>query len=237
MIQVSEMYLTVQGEATNTGRPAIFIRLKGCNLWNGKQDQRNKPACAAYCDVVALEDQEPGVAGRTSFARTDGPGGGTYTGEELSDAIDKMWPGSDPLPFVVLTGGEPTLQCKPELFEALGWYDVAIETNGTTDVELPKAWHVTVSPKGEYPLLRTTGTELKLLFPQMEHAAFPHVFERMAHDDKIDFERYYLQAIEPLPGPDHDAVWGERMTAARVYCENNPFWRLSIQTHKWLKVP
>jgi len=235
-VGVAEVYTTVQGEGLNAGRRAVFVRFAGCNLWNGKESGRTRPACAAFCDVVPLEDQQDGVAGQTSFASRLGPHGGTHRPQDLADIIREEW--GRGRPFVVLTGGEPTLQFSPLLYDALGDMDVAVETNGTTDVEVPPTWHTTVSPKGAYPLLRTFGTELKLLLGQVEPEAQPGVFEAAAKAKEVMFEAYWLQPIEPLPQtPHHDEVWHAAMLTAAAYVKDNPFWRLSLQTHKWLALP
>lgn len=231
------MYKTVQGEATNTGRVAVFVRLRGCNLWNGRNDKRDRPACAAWCDVVPLEEQVPGEAGRTSFARTDGPNGGTMTPTGLRRRIAELWdaPGR---PFVVLTGGEPTMQLMdPEVFTALADCDVAVETNGTMAVQLPASWFVTVSPKGAYEVARLFGDELKLVYPQLEPEAQPEVWEDLARVGVAQFDRYYLQPMEPLPGLTHDAVWYENTERTLEHVAAHPFWRVSVQTHKLLNLP
>src|SRR5437762_2204936 len=149
---VKELFYTLQGEGANTGRPAVFCRFAGCNLWSGREADRETATCN-FCD--------------TDFVGTDGLGGGTFTtAEELAEAIRARWLAQDH-PFVVCTGGEPLLQVDEGLLAALHArrMEVAIETNGT---RLPPSgidW-ICVSPKADASLVLRTGDELKLVYPQ-----------------------------------------------------------------------
>jgi 7-carboxy-7-deazaguanine synthase len=115
---VKEIFYTLQGEGANAGRAAVFCRFAGCNLWTGREQDRESAICR-FCD--------------TDFVGTDGPGGGKFaTPEALATAVAARWPGGG-RPFVVCTGGEPLLQLDPSLvdaFHTLG-FEVAVETNGT----------------------------------------------------------------------------------------------------------
>ncbi len=170
---VKEMFYTLQGEGANAGRPAVFMRFSGCNLWTGLEKDRNKGpgGCSRWCD--------------TDFVGTDGTVGGKFKSpEEVVAELWKHWPrteaGARGKRFVVCTGGEPLLQLDEALLSALnadGW-SVAVETNGTIEIPPGKLW-VTVSPKANAPLRVTRGNELKLVFPQM--GAEPERF------DSLDF--------------------------------------------------
>src|SRR5438445_3608705 len=130
---VKELFYTLQGEGANTGRPAVFCRFTGCNLWTGREPDRADAICQ-FCD--------------TDFVGTDGPGGGRFaTAEALVDAIARLWPGGG-RPFVVCTGGEPLLQMTSELIDALHrrGFEVAVETNGTQPALAGLDW-ICVSPK------------------------------------------------------------------------------------------
>jgi 7-carboxy-7-deazaguanine synthase (Cx14CxxC type) len=205
---VKEVFATLQGEGANAGRPAVFCRFAGCNLWSGREEHRATAVCR-FCD--------------TDFVGTDGPGGGRFaTADALAAHVEAMWPAGDVHRFVVCTGGEPLLQLDDALLAALHdrGFEVAIETNGTL---LPPAgidW-VCVSPKAEAELVLTAGDELKLIFPQVgadpanyEHLAFPHLL------------------LQPMDGPDVLA----NTKAAIEYCLTHPQWRLSVQTHKYLGI-
>jgi 7-carboxy-7-deazaguanine synthase (Cx14CxxC type) len=207
---VKEIYATLQGEGFHTGRPAVFLRFAGCNLWNGLERDRATAVCR-FCD--------------TDFVGTDGPGGGRYTtADGLADRVATTWPlGSDAHPFVVCTGGEPLLQLDPPLLDALHerGFAVAIETNGTLPVPPGVDW-VCVSPKADAPLVVTAGHELKLVYPQA--GAEPERYESLA------FHHFFLQ---PMDGPDR-----ERNTAlVRDWVAAHPRWRVSLQTHKLLGIP
>src|ERR1700761_3945604 len=94
---VKEIFYTLQGEGANAGRPAIFCRFAGCNLWSGREADRAQAICK-FCD--------------TDFVGTGGDGGGKFSSaNDLADAIAQRWPASDTAHrFVVCTGGEPLLQ-------------------------------------------------------------------------------------------------------------------------------
>ncbi len=209
---VKELYYTLQGEGAQAGRPAVFLRFAGCNLWTGREADRASATCR-FCD--------------TDFVGTDGPGGGRFTyGAELASAVAAAWP-SDALyaasPMVVCTGGEPLLQLDESLVSALheAGFEVAIETNGTL-VPPPGIDWICVSPKARADLILRSGDELKLVYPQ--EGAPPEQF------GALDF-RYF--SLQPMDGPDR-----ARNTELAVrYCLAHPQWRLSLQTHKLLGIP
>ncbi|HUI62217.1 MAG TPA: 7-carboxy-7-deazaguanine synthase [Steroidobacteraceae bacterium] len=215
---VKEIFYTLQGEGAHAGRPAVFLRFAGCNLWTGLERDRGKGpgGCSRWCD--------------TDFVGTDGPGGGKFASpEELVQAVARHWPASPTSPeppagpFVVCTGGEPLLQLDEPLlnaFAAAGWF-VAVETNGTVIPPAGKLW-LTVSPKANAPLQVTRGNELKLVFPQV--GAEP---ERFTH---LDFEHFFLQ---PMDSPERQ----RHTQLALQYCLKHPRWRLSLQTHKIIGIP
>jgi 7-carboxy-7-deazaguanine synthase (Cx14CxxC type) len=208
---VKEIFYTLQGEGANVGRAAVFCRFAGCNLWTGREEDRQDAVCT-FCD--------------TDFVGTNGPGGGKFrTAEDLASAVAAVWPSSAPhaRPFVVCTGGEPLLQLDAAALEALhaARFEVAIETNGTQNPPPGIDW-ICVSPKAGAPLLLTSGNELKLVYPQL--TAQPERFEH------LDFEHFFLQ---PMDGPKR-----ERNTQLALrYCLEHPQWRLSLQTHKILDIP
>ncbi len=206
---VKEAFLTVQGEGGQSGRPAVFLRFAGCNLWNGLERDRASAVCT-FCD--------------TDFVGTDGDGGGKFrSADDLAAHIDSLWRGraGDPK-LTVVTGGEPLLQLDPALISALHerGFEIAVETNGTLAAPGGIDW-ICVSPKADAGLTQTSGQELKLVYPQP--AAMPDRFEH------LDFERFWLQ---PMDGPDQAA----NTAAAIEYCLTHPKWRLSVQTHKYIGV-
>jgi 7-carboxy-7-deazaguanine synthase len=211
---VKEIFYTLQGEGANVGRPAVFLRFSGCNLWSGlDRDREAGPGgCSRWCD--------------THFVGTDGSGGGKFrSAQELASTVVSHWPHSSKqgTPFVVCTGGEPLLQLDEALvsaFKVAGW-SVAVETNGTLEPPSRDLW-LTVSPKAHSTLKIRRGNELKLVFPQPK--AEPERFE------DLDFDHFFLQ---PMDGPDA----AENTARALQYCLAHPQWRLSLQTHKILRIP
>jgi 7-carboxy-7-deazaguanine synthase len=209
---VKEIFFTLQGEGANTGRPAVFCRFAGCNLWTGREADRAEATCQ-FCD--------------TDFVGVDGPGGGKFaTAELLASAVAEKWPvnvSARARKLVVCTGGEPLLQMDDAVVAALHarGFEIAVETNGTQQPPAHIDW-ICVSPKVGAPLVLTSGNELKLVYPQA--GGEPERFEA------LDFEQFFLQ---PMDGPER-----ERNTElALAYCLSHPQWRLSIQTHKLLGIP
>ena len=209
---VREIYYTLQGEGARTGRPAVFLRFAGCNLWSGREEHRQQAVCR-FCD--------------TEFVGTDGPGGGKFaTAGALAEAVAAAWAVSDSHRdrYVVCTGGEPLLQLDEPLIDALheAGFEVGVETNGTITAPRGIDW-LCVSPKGSAALVQTSGDELKLVFPQVEDEAQPANFE------SLEFRHFYLQ---PLDDEARDA----NPRATIDYCLAPPRWQLSLQTHKILGI-
>jgi len=205
---VKEIFYTLQGEGAQAGRPAVFCRFTGCNLWSGREQDRATAVCQ-FCD--------------TDFIGTDGTGGGRFAdAEALADAVAAFWPGGG-APFVVCTGGEPLLQLDQPLVDALHarGFEIAVETNGTVAPAPEGIDWICVSPKAgaEFNLLH--GDELKLVVPQTGFDL--DTMETLA------FSRFSLQ---PMDGPDT----AENTRMAVELCLRRPRWRLSLQTHKHLGI-
>jgi 7-carboxy-7-deazaguanine synthase len=210
---VKEMFYTLQGEGAQAGRPAVFCRFAGCNLWSGREADRAVAICK-FCD--------------TEFVGVDGTGGGKFeSAQALAAAIEQKWPRDFSMGkrFVVCTGGEPLLQIDASLIEALHAcdFEIAVETNGTVAAPVGLDW-VCVSPKAGTELVQRSGDELKLVFPQVEAEASLAVFEALR------FKHFFLQ---PMDGDSRAA----NMQLALRYCLDHPQWRLSLQTHKILGIP
>jgi 7-carboxy-7-deazaguanine synthase len=209
---VKEIFYTLQGEGANSGRPAVFCRFAGCNLWTGQEEDRPAAICQ-FCD--------------TDFVGTDGPGGGRFVSAgDLAEAVARTWPdGFDSYarPFVVFTGGEPLLQLDEPLVIALHCmgFELAIETNGTLLVPIGIDW-ICVSPKAGADLVVREGNELKLVFPQAG-----------AEPDRFEFLKFTHFFLQPMDGPER-----EKHTRLAVrYCLEHPRWRLSLQIHKFHGIP
>lgn len=206
---VKEIFYTLQGEGANAGRPAVFCRFAGCNLWSGREEDRAAAQCN-FCD--------------TDFLGVDGVGGGMFEDAEvLARTVAAHWPtgsGAEDCRFVVLTGGEPLLQLDELLVDALhrSGFQVAVETNGTRLVPPGVDW-VCVSPKAGTIQVQQRGNELKFVFPQS--GLNPEVFESQL------FDHFYIQ---PMDGPS-GAV---NIELAIRYCLEHPRWKFSLQRHKYL---
>src|SRR5437867_3961928 len=225
MYTVKELFYTLQGEGFHTGRPAVFCRFSGCNLWTGREEDRDEAVCK-FCDTDFF-----GVA----------PDGGKFSAaRDLAARVASLWPDARlqtrdlrleigaPVSslqsprFVVCTGGEPLLQLDETLIDAFHaqQFEVAVETNGTQRAPDGLDW-ICVSPKANAPLQLFSGDELKLVYPQVEPEAQPECFEHLA------FRHFSLQ---PMDGPQ----LSENVRRTVEYCLAHPQWRLSLQTHKLL---
>ncbi len=210
---IKELFYTLQGEGANAGRPAVFCRFTGCNLWSGRPEDRARGTggCARWCD--------------TDFVGIDGPGGGRFDrAEALAEAAWAAWKAPwQGRPLVVCTGGEPLLQLDAPLVAAFhgAGFEVAVETNGTRPAPAGIDW-LCVSPKAGGELVLRSGDELKLIYPQLD--APPERFEM------LDFRHFFLQPLDDPSGEEHTP-------AALRYCLEHPRWRLGLQTHKLLGIP
>jgi 7-carboxy-7-deazaguanine synthase len=228
--KIKEIFYTLQGEGGQTGRAAVFCRFTGCNLWTGREKDREKAICQ-FCD--------------TDFVGTDGLNGGRFkTAEEVAAKVNEIWEngvenakkgvytegsfqrnvvGKKIKKYVVCTGGEPALQLDAALVGALHavGFEIAIETNGTIPLVEGIDW-VCVSPKAGAEIVVKNGSELKLVFPQS--GAEPEIFA------DFDFDNFYIQ---PMDSPLRDV----HKKMALDFCLQNPQWKLSLQTHKILDIP
>jgi 7-carboxy-7-deazaguanine synthase len=225
--KIKEIFYTLQGEGGQTGRVAVFCRFTGCNLWTGREKDREKAICQ-FCD--------------TDFVGTNGLNGGRFkTAADVAAKVNEVWEnqsnvlgnpkgrlnsaaiGNKVKKYVVCTGGEPALQLDAalvEAFHAVG-FEIAIETNGTIPIAEGIDW-VCVSPKAGTDIVVLRGSELKLVFPQL--GAEPERFADLA------FDNFYIQ---PMDSPLHKI----HTKLALDFCLNNPQWKLSLQTHKILDIP
>lgn len=201
--KVKEIYYTLQGEGAHAGRPAVFLRFTGCNLWSGREEDRHNATCQ-FCD--------------TDFVSMDGILGGRYTAERLASQVSQLWPDKHSNKYVVCTGGEPSLQLDEQLVQALKneGFETGIETNGTLPLPQGLDW-ICVSPKANTEIVVTSGNELKLVVRQSNMD--PQQFEDW------NFDHFFLQ---PMDGPHQK----ENTQWAIEYCLARPKWKLSLQTHK-----
>jgi 7-carboxy-7-deazaguanine synthase (Cx14CxxC type) len=207
---IKEIFYTLQGEGAHAGRPAVFCRFSGCNLWTGRESDRASAICQ-FCD--------------TDFVGTDGEGGGKFKSpEELAATINALWPETyTASKYVVFTGGEPLLQLDKPLIDAMHavGFTIAIETNGTLPVPDGVDW-ICVSPKMGSELVVKKGSEIKVVIPQTN--------QDLSVYEQLDFENFFVQAMDgPL------AEFNTKL--AIETCKRNPKWKLSLQTHKLLQIP
>ena len=209
MYTIKEIYYTLQGEGYHTGRPAIFIRFSGCNLWSGKEKDRKKAICN-WCD--------------TDFLGTNGTNGGKYSAKNIKKKILNLWPlNVESLPYVILTGGEPLLQIDDKLVRNIheAGFEIGLETNGTLNPPDGIDW-ICVSPKANTDLILVKGNELKVVYPQS--GINPKIYEKM------QFEHFFIQ---PMDGTNQQKTTKK----SKDFVMKNPVWKLSIQTHKILGIP
>jgi 7-carboxy-7-deazaguanine synthase len=204
---VKEIFLTLQGEGMQAGRRAVFLRLAGCNLWTGREEDRAAAICR-FCD--------------TDFVGMDGEYGGRYEADALAGAVARLWAGGG-RPLVVVTGGEPLLQLDDALLAALHekGFEIAVETNGTLAAPMGIDW-LCVSPKAGTQVVQRSGDELKLVWPQ------PGIDPAALLD--WDFRHFLIQPMDC-------AEAGAARAAAIALVMKDPRWRLSLQAHKLLGLP
>lgn len=207
---VKEIFYTLQGEGAHAGRPAVFCRFSGCNLWSGRESDRASAVCS-FCD--------------TDFVGTDGERGGKFaSGAALAEVINSLWPATYPATkYVVFTGGEPLLQLDLELIDSMhaAGFQIAIETNGTLPVPDGVDW-ICVSPKMGSTLVVEKGNEIKVVIPQTN--------QDLAAYEKLAFDNFFVQAMD---GP----LLEHNLRLAIDTCKRQPQWKLSLQTHKLLHIP
>jgi 7-carboxy-7-deazaguanine synthase len=207
---IKEIFYTLQGEGAQAGRPAVFCRFSGCNLWSGRESDRATAVCK-FCD--------------TDFVGTDGELGGKYPDSEyLAQTINSLWPSAyTASKYVVFTGGEPLLQLDAALIDSMHahGFEIAIETNGTLPVPVGVDW-ICVSPKMGSQLVVHKGSELKVVIPQMD--------QDLQAYEKLEFDHFFVQPM--------DGLTTEQNTRLAIdVCKRNPKWKLSIQSHKLLHIP
>ena len=206
---VKEIYYTLQGEGYHTGRPAVFIRFSGCNLWTGHEKDRSGAICN-WCD--------------TDFVCTNGINGGKFSAEEITNIINSLWKGNvQTEPYVICTGGEPLLQMDESLIKAIhkAGFEIGLETNGTMIPPDGIDW-ICVSPKANADLVLKNGNELKVVYPQC--GMNPRIHE------KLKFDHFYIQ---PMDGIDQK----NNIKRSEKFVLDHPKWKLSLQTHKILGIP
>jgi len=209
MYTVKEIYFTLQGEGYHTGRPAVFIRFTGCNLWTGLEWDRQSAICN-WCD--------------TDFVGTDGPNGGKYSAIEITNIISDLWPESQPSrPYIVCTGGEPLLQMDNTLIETIhdAGFEIGLETNGTILPPQGIDW-ICVSPKSKADFILKKGNELKIVFPQSGINPQQH--------ENLEFDHFFIQ---PMDGEKQK----ENIKKSEEFVFKHPQWKLSLQTHKIVGIP
>ncbi len=212
---VKEMFYTLQGEGFHSGRPAVFCRFTGCNLWNGREKDRENAVCS-FCD--------------TDFVGVDGQNGGKFkTAEALANRINHFWPDKAGNKFVVFTGGEPGLQLNEELIDAMHDVDFecAVESNGTVQLPENLDW-VCISPKGTSEVIISNCDELKLVYPQSE--ALPERFDAITATHRF---------LSPKNDWQQNTLFPSENPATKQsidYCLKHPAWKLTLQSHKILHI-
>lgn len=207
MLLVKEIFYSLQGEGFRAGKPTIFIRFSGCNLWSGLVKDKQKSICY-FCD-------------------TDFTGGVKHTIESLVEAVIKLIPINVDNPYIVFTGGEPTLQltnknltCIKKTLESFNYSPVfGLETNGEKDIDYEDTIWITVSPKTKNFKIKKYD-ELKLLYP---------LDSIKPYELTTTVDNLYLQPID-------DLNYKTNLKAAIDYCLLNPKWSLSLQQHKILGI-
>jgi 7-carboxy-7-deazaguanine synthase (Cx14CxxC type) len=206
---VKEAFLTLQGEGVQSGSRAVFLRFAGCNLWSGREQDRETAQCT-FCD--------------TDFVGTDGEGGGKFrSADVLAAHVEGLWGDGSDERLVVITGGEPMLQLDEALVEAFHarGFRVAAETNGTLPAVAGLDW-VCVSPKAGTDVVQREGNELKLVWPQVG-----------IDPAELESWKFGHFLVQPMDCERRE----EALQAAVKLAMERPKWRLSLQAHKIVGLP
>jgi 7-carboxy-7-deazaguanine synthase len=152
---------------------------------------------------------------------TEFESGSDWTAEQIIAELRDLAPQCE---WVVLTGGEPALQVDEALIEALHHvgYKLAIETNGS--IELPPGldW-ITVSPKvAEHALRQRVADEVK----------YVRAFGQALPETTVEADHYWIS-----PAFDGDRVDPRTLQWCVQLVQQSPQWGLSVQMHKFLKIP
>jgi len=192
---VNEIFYSLQGEGVRAGTPNLFLRLSKCNL---------------ECKV-----ETHGFDCDTEFES-----GRWMTPAEVLAEFRQLSASCD---WVILTGGEPSLQVDRELIDALhaAGYKLAIETNGSRELPAGIDW-ITVSPKvAEHALRQRRANEVK----------YVRGYGQALPETVVEAEHYLLSpAFEGTEVDPRALDWCIRL------CKENPPWRLSVQQHKLWRV-
>ena len=218
---IKEIFYTLQGEGTQAGRAAVFVRFIGCNLWSGREADREADAarsgarCPMWCD--------------TEFTPSAPLVGKRVPAEEVVSRVRIAAADNTGAPVrVVFTGGEPMLQLDAELLGLfrvkLPKYVLTVETNGTVKPKpgvLELLDVVCVSPKlPDADTVLRTGTELKMVVPDYQPAAYAKLADGFTH--------LFVQGQAMPTGGVVDAS----MQSAAALVMADPRLRLSVQVHK-----
>lgn len=187
----------------------IFASLQGEGYWTGR------PAVFVRfsgCDL------------RCPFCDTDFHAYEWMSKEEILARVAEVAPLCH---FVILTGGEPTLQADQELVDLfhLHHYYIALETNGTRPYPEGIDW-VTCSPKTAY----CPGAELAIKKAHEVKVVFDG--EHAVSDEGLECQ---VRCLQPCDTGDEEKNKGI-LQRAIGYVMEHPQWRLSLQTHKLLDI-
>jgi 7-carboxy-7-deazaguanine synthase len=212
---VNEIFETLQGEATFTGTPSVFIRLQGCEVGCHWCDTKHTWAIE-HTKTIPIAD----MMGKTQDAPTASP-------MSVKDILDILK--TFRARHIVITGGEPAIYnlnpLTAELY--LEGYSIQLETSGTHVIECHPSVFITVSPK-----VGMAG-------------GFEVLQECLEMADEIKYPVGKLKDVEILKSQIltncfTENIWlqplSQNNTSTKICVEQATIngWRVSIQTHKFI---
>ena len=222
---VNEVFYSPQGEGARAGSMNVFVRMAGCNLQCVKAEPGR---------MLTGRDIDAGFNCDTDFRD-----GEKLEAGEVIDRVRQADESASGCGWVIVTGGEPTLQLDDALVSAFheAGYKVAVETNGTID---PEAWPsklvdwISCSPKRGSAVKLKAASEVRVV---VDDGAEPD-----AHG--IEATHYFVSPA--FKAPKVSGMWGDwrsrgydsprpqepALLWAIEWCKRNPQWRLSVQQHK-----
>lgn len=220
MYKINEIFETLQGEATFTGTPSIFVRLQGC------------PVGCAWCDTKHTWEIDPELKvalNQTVEKSADSDLWADATADDILACFEQR---GYQAKHIVITGGEPCMYDLNPLCHTLHarGYSTQIETSGTFEVLVPTDTWVTVSPKinmkGGYKMLGSAvqrADEIKHPIAMERHI---EELEALLKEFGVEDKLIYLQPIS-------QKVKATELAIATCIRKN---WRLSVQLHKYLGI-
>ena len=220
VLNINEMFETIQGEGVYTGVPAIFVRLQGC------------PVGCPWCDTKHTWTLDENLIDSVDAVINKSEESERFFGISDLGLLALFEQQGYNAKHVVITGGEPCMYDLTGLTELLHerGFTSQIETSGTFEVKCAQQTWVTVSPKvnmkGGYDVLTSAlqrANEIKHPIAMQKHV--DELDALLAGIDLTDI----VVCLQPISQQ-------ARATELAIKTCIDRNWRLSLQTHKYVGI-